>query len=213
MANKKTQRASSIEKKSSITEHNATDYCPFVVIEGMYYNVSGRTLGKPSDVANVETGEINQIRKVLAGFHYLDSARPIKFFKDKEERYMELSTAGFHLLFYIANNLLKEGCWWFALNIKGTKEALFYSTPRPVYLGILDLLNAGYIAKKSGKKGDSEFWINGNLFFSGNRHIALNDEDNKDMEAAKLALRVKAGFGEVEKKGNVPNTNFENEKA
>jgi len=212
MANKKSKRVSSLDKKGSITEHNATDYCPFVVLDGMYYNVSGKTLGKPTDVANVETGEITQMRKVLAGFHYLDSARPIKFYKDKDERYMELSSVGFQLLFYIANNLLKEGCWYFTLNIKEAKTALYYSTTRPVYLGILDLLNTGYIAKKSGKKGDSEFWINGNLFFSGSRHIALNDKDNTDMEAAKLALRVKAGFDVSEKKANTPNTNFNNEK-
>lgn len=212
MANKKSQRASILDRKSSITEHNATDYCPFVVLDGMYYNVSGHILGKPKDVADAVTGEINQLRKVLSGFHYLDSARPIKFFKDKEERYMELSSVGFHLLFYISNHLLKEGCWWFTLNIKATKDALFYSTTRPVYLGILDLLNAGYIAKKSGKKGDSEFWINGNLFFSGSRHIALNDKDNNEMEAAKLALRVKAGFLPKEDSKNLPNNNFYNEK-
>lgn len=161
-----------ITKLQKLSDFPSTLNTPFIKLEDMEYR-SYYSKESTREVEDRNTGEILLITepsKPVTGFK--DSATYTKLFKGGKLKLAQLNSSGTKVLCYVMLNAVpnqEEIC----LHTQIVAKEMGYKDARSVYEGLVDLLNLGLLARKTGY--GSCFWINPNLFFNGDRKKLLDN--------------------------------------
>lgn len=156
----------------NLSDFPSSQETPFITLDDIEYRTY-YTKETTREVTDRNTGEISLLSDLptrKTGFK--DSAKYTKLFHGGKLKLSELTSSGTKVLCYIMINARpnqEEIC----LHPKLVAEDMGYKNQRSVYEGLVDLLNLGLLACKTGY--GSCFWINPNLFFNGDRRLLLNN--------------------------------------
>lgn len=134
--------------------------------------VTNKATGNSRD-AEVETEE--EVYE-FSGWDWLDAGNFTKLFKGAEKEIRGLGAPSIDVLMFIIENL-KNGHDVVHLDTAACMEALGYKSRSSLYIGILGLLEAGFIYRKACL--ESYYFVNVNKIFKGKRAKLKEREDGK----------------------------------
>lgn len=159
-------------KLQKLSDFPSTLDTPFIKLDGIEYRTY-YTKESTREVVDQNSGEvllISEPSKLQVGFK--DFATFTKLFTGGKLKLAQLNSSGTKVLCYIMLNATpnqEEIC----LHPQVVAKEMGYKDARSVYEGLVDLLNLGLLARKTGY--GSCFWINPNLFFNGDRKQLLDN--------------------------------------
>lgn len=159
------------KKRKKINDYDQTGITPWIELKNVEYRMFNKTQ-KTKEVIDTETGEVASL--VYSGttvYGYKDTNPYSKLYKSGALKLSKLSSAGLKVFCYIL------------MNIHINKESIYlcpdtlsieigYANKKNVYEGIENLLANDIIARKTG---NSNYWINPNMLFNGDRTKLLED--------------------------------------
>lgn len=102
-----------------------------------------------------------------------------KVFVDGLDRVKKLTNPGLRIFCYMLFHLDKDTDE-IRLEIEKVLDYCDYKSTTQYYIGVMDLLDNDFIARKSDEK--SSFFINVNIFFNGDRARMMKNKETKDAE-------------------------------
>lgn len=173
-----------METKTKLSDFGRFPTTPFIQLDNFefkkYYKGE-----KSVEVTDTETGEVKILlspSKLIDGFK--DSNPYTKVFKNGQISIKELSVPGIKVLTYLQCHL-KINAEDICLRPQEIADWSGYKTLKNVYVGLIELLNMGFIAEQPG--GQSYYWINPNIFFNGDRIKLLENPARAEFVASLIA--------------------------
>lgn len=163
--------------KTKLLDFATTDETPFIELEDVSYTKYFKP-GKTRTMKDMDTQEIHsytEAGEMVTDFN--DRGKFTKIFNSGRIKLSELSAPGVKVLCYIMMHLTpnKEELY---LHTSEVAKEMGYKNQKNVYDGIVDLLNLGLLARKTGTQ--PVFWINPNMYFNGNRIALLENPTRVD---------------------------------
>lgn len=159
-------------KMQKLSDFPSTVDTPFIKLDQIEYRTY-YSKDNTREAVDKNTGEvllISEPSRPITGFK--DTASYTKLFTGGKLKLAELNSSGTKVLCYIMLNAIpnqEDIC----LHPQIVAKEMGYKDQRSVYEGLVDLLNLGLLARKTGY--GSCFWINPNLFFNGDRKKLLDN--------------------------------------
>lgn len=117
--------------------------------------------GKPVEVVNKETGEVTVGNQIIGRNKLYDSSDFVKLFDTS--KLVGLNISALQMFLYIVNKLRFGG--YVVIDIDEAQKFTGYTRKETIYRGLKCLKDADVIRKK----GRSEWWVNPNVMYRGQR--------------------------------------------
>jgi hypothetical protein len=165
------------EKRLKISDFDSSSFTPYKEIWGVKLTII-EGVKKSVEIIDINTGESTQNEMLTSSrVNFKDRLEYVKLFRNSFDELMEMNTMGMKVLLYILKYLPKD-TESITLNLDSVKDFAGYKNKKNVLDGIIELLDKGYISRKTG--GDGSYWINPNKFFNGDRTKILDSVDRVD---------------------------------
>lgn len=118
---------------------------------------------EPVEIVNIKTGEVKTGKQIVGEQRYYDTSDFVKLFSPTD--LMILTFSAMKVWIYIMSRLRFGGFVHF--NYKECMEVTGYSTRSTIYRGLQELKKQDFIRVK----GRSEWWVNPNIIYRGQRDV------------------------------------------